>query len=139
MIIVTLFEGNCVHMWHICHTIIIIIKNIAPFPTIYHIYHIYKQYIRKQIIVLLSHRLRMREQSNMDAFEELLCDEVRRYPHLYNPSLQYYKDAQMTTTSWGEIARTLGKEEKVCRAKWKYLRDRFVKIKKNAPRHLSNS
>ena len=86
---------------------------------------------------LLSHRLRMREQTNMDAFEELLCDEVRRYPHLYNPSLQYYKDAQMTTNSWGEIARTLGKEEKVCRAKWKYLRDRFVKIKKNAPRHLS--
>ena len=74
----------------------------------------------------------MREQTKMDAFEEILCDAVRRYPHLYNPSLQSYKDAQMTSNSWGEIARCLGKEEKVCRAKWKYLRDRFVKIKKKA-------
>ncbi|CAK6977183.1 transcription factor Adf-1-like [Scomber scombrus] len=68
----------------------------------------------------------------MDAFEEILCDEVRQYPNLYNPSLSSYKDAQMTNNSWGEIVCTLGKEEKVCWAKWKYLRDRFVKIKKKA-------
>ncbi|XP_062381232.1 transcription factor Adf-1-like [Sardina pilchardus] len=63
-------------------------------------------------------------------FEERLCEEVRRYPHLYNPSLKQYKDLQACNKSWREISQTLGREEFLCRNKWKYLRDRFVKAKK---------
>ncbi|XP_042262774.1 uncharacterized protein LOC121894316 [Thunnus maccoyii] len=63
-------------------------------------------------------------------FEERLCEEVRRYPHLYNSSFKQHKDSQMCNTSWREIAQSLGKEEAMCRQKWKYLKIQFVKAKK---------
>ncbi|TNN56564.1 hypothetical protein EYF80_033209 [Liparis tanakae] len=40
----------------------------------------------------------------MNAIEELLSEEVRRYEHLYNPSMAGYKDAQMASNSWREIS-----------------------------------
>ncbi|XP_031169494.1 zinc finger protein 182-like isoform X3 [Sander lucioperca] len=68
---------------------------------------------------------------NMDAcFEERLCEEVRRYPHLYDRSVKDYNDRQMTLNSWRQIAQTLGKNETTCRQKWQSLRDRYVKAKK---------
>ncbi|XP_034719195.1 zinc finger protein 250-like isoform X2 [Etheostoma cragini] len=63
-------------------------------------------------------------------FEERLCEEVRRYPHLYDWSLTEYNDSQRSLKSWREIAQTLGKNETVCRQKWRSLRDRYVKAKK---------
>ncbi|XP_028651188.1 transcription factor Adf-1-like [Erpetoichthys calabaricus] len=66
----------------------------------------------------------------MGSFEEQLCEVIRRYPHLYNPTLKAYRDSQMCINSWREIAQTLGEDERVCRQKWKYLRDRYVKAKK---------
>ncbi|XP_064165316.1 delta-aminolevulinic acid dehydratase isoform X1 [Anguilla rostrata] len=67
----------------------------------------------------------------MDArFEERLCEEIRRYPHLYNSSLTKYKDSRTALNSWREIAQTLGRDEDACRQKWKYLRDRYVKAKR---------
>ncbi len=39
----------------------------------------------------------------MDGFEEWLVDEVRKFPHLYDPSQRDYKDAQKHQNSCGEI------------------------------------
>ncbi|XP_044198911.1 zinc finger protein 345-like isoform X2 [Thunnus albacares] len=64
------------------------------------------------------------------SFEERLCEEIRRYPHLYNSSLKEYKDSQLLLNSWREIAQTLGRDETACRQKWKYLRDRYVRAKR---------
>ncbi|CAL8318375.1 unnamed protein product [Lota lota] len=63
-------------------------------------------------------------------FEERLADEVRRYAHLYDSSQRDYKDLPKSNNSWKEIGTTLGKDEAICRAKWKYLRDRFSKAKR---------
>ncbi|XP_022605323.1 zinc finger protein 676-like isoform X2 [Seriola dumerili] len=63
-------------------------------------------------------------------FEERLCEEIRRYPQLYDSSLKQYRDNQITLNSWREIAHTLGRDEIACRQKWKYLRDRYVKAKR---------
>lgn len=64
------------------------------------------------------------------SFEERLAEEVRKYRHLYDTSQREYKDFQKMNNSWKEISQTLGKDEAVCTAKWKYLRDRFVKAKR---------
>ncbi|XP_031169502.1 uncharacterized protein LOC116060185 isoform X5 [Sander lucioperca] len=69
--------------------------------------------------------------NNMDAtFEERLCEEVRRYPHLYDRSVKECNDSQIMLNSWRQIAQTLGKNETACRQKWRNVRDRYVKAKK---------
>ncbi|CAB1429593.1 unnamed protein product [Pleuronectes platessa] len=40
----------------------------------------------------------------MDQIEERLAEEVRKYDHLYNPSLTEYKDMQMACNSWKDIS-----------------------------------
>nr|XP_054591750.1 transcription factor Adf-1-like [Nothobranchius furzeri] len=68
----------------------------------------------------------------MDQFEErLLAEEVRKYEHLYNPSLKNYKDAQVIYNSWKEIARILEVDVEKCMKKWRSMRDKFVRMKKN--------
>lgn len=62
------------------------------------------------------------------SFEERLCEQIRRYPHIYNS--REYKDNQLLLEAWREIAQTLGRDEFVCRQKWKYLRDRYVRAKR---------
>ncbi|XP_039647843.1 zinc finger protein 37-like isoform X2 [Perca fluviatilis] len=65
----------------------------------------------------------------MDAcFEQELCEEVRRYPQLYDSSK--YRGHRTTSNAWQQIAQTLGRSELTCRQKWKCLRDRYVKAKK---------
>ncbi len=46
--------------------------------------------------------------------DERLCEEVRKYPHLYNCSMKKYKD--MDFNLWREIAQTLALlgQEKYC-------------------------
>ena len=44
----------------------------------------------------------------MDGIEGRLAEQVRKYPHLYNASLTFYKDAQVLLHSWGEISETIG-------------------------------
>nr|XP_033470500.1 zinc finger protein 37-like isoform X3 [Epinephelus lanceolatus] len=63
-------------------------------------------------------------------FDTKLCEEVRRHPHIYDSSLKGYKDSQMLSNSWRDIARAVGRNEHNCRYKWKYLRDRYVRAKK---------
>ncbi|XP_054602375.2 transcription factor Adf-1-like [Nothobranchius furzeri] len=66
----------------------------------------------------------------MDQFEERLAEEVRKYEHLYNPSLKNYKDAQVIYNSWKEIARILEVDVEQCMKKWRSMRDKFVRMKK---------
>ncbi|CAB1446500.1 unnamed protein product [Pleuronectes platessa] len=44
----------------------------------------------------------------MDHIEERLAEEIRKYDHVYNPSLMEYKDAQMACNSWKEISTVCG-------------------------------
>ena len=55
--------------------------------------------------------------------------EVRRYEHLYNPTLKEHKDQQMAWNSWQEIGQTLQRPAELCKNSWQKLRDRFSKAK----------
>ncbi len=69
--------------------------------------------------------------ATMEAYiDERLCEEVRKYPHLYNSCMKEYKDIYMGFNSWREIAQTLGKDEAYCRQRWKYICDRYVRATK---------
>ncbi|XP_078137672.1 uncharacterized protein LOC144537708 [Sander vitreus] len=78
---------------------------------------------------VVHHEKKQKKQNKMDAsFEKELCEEVRRYPQLYDSSK--YRGHQTTSNAWRQIAQTLGRSELACRQKWKCLRDRYVKAKK---------
>ncbi|TNN54936.1 hypothetical protein EYF80_034881 [Liparis tanakae] len=66
----------------------------------------------------------------MNAIEELLSEEVRRYEHLYNPSMAGYKDAQMASNSWREISSNVVLAVDLCLKMWRRLRDKYVREKK---------
>ena len=71
----------------------------------------------------------------MTSFEERVCEEVRKYRHLYDRSVRDYTDGQMANNSWKEIARALESDEKHVRKTWKSMRDRYVKAKRKGGRH----
>ncbi|CAB1417880.1 unnamed protein product [Pleuronectes platessa] len=50
----------------------------------------------------------------MDNREELLSEEVRKYEHLYNPSMSEYKDTEMASNSWKEISANVGLPSGCC-------------------------
>ncbi|TNN67142.1 hypothetical protein EYF80_022672 [Liparis tanakae] len=66
----------------------------------------------------------------MNAIAELLSEEVRRYQHLYNPSMAGYKDAQMASNSWREISSNVVLAVDLCLKMWRKLRDKYVREKK---------
>lgn len=66
----------------------------------------------------------------MDAFEERLTEEVRRFKHLYDTTSPLYKTHDATVNSWREIGTALGRDPQVCLKRWKALRDRYVRMKK---------
>jgi len=65
----------------------------------------------------------------MDQVEEKIS-EVRKYDHLYNSTLKNYKDSQMASNSWREIAHNTGLEVGKCVKRWKNLRDKYVRLRK---------
>ncbi|XP_069556070.1 transcription factor Adf-1-like [Brachyistius frenatus] len=65
-----------------------------------------------------------------DCFEERLCEEIRRHPHLYDSSLREHRDTLLILKTWRAISRALGRDENTCRYKWKYMRDKYVKAKR---------
>ncbi|XP_068448349.1 uncharacterized protein [Clinocottus analis] len=67
----------------------------------------------------------------MEPVEERLAEEVRKYEHLYNPSLAEFKDTQMAVNSWREISANLGMQVEECTRLWRKLRDKFVRQKKS--------
>uniref|UniRef100_A0AAV2MAE7 MADF domain-containing protein n=1 Tax=Knipowitschia caucasica TaxID=637954 RepID=A0AAV2MAE7_KNICA len=66
----------------------------------------------------------------MDHVEERLCEEVRRYVHIYDANSRDYKDAQMTGNLWREISQTLGMDVAECQRRWRLVRYKFVRLKK---------
>ncbi|TNN46034.1 hypothetical protein EYF80_043767 [Liparis tanakae] len=64
----------------------------------------------------------------MNAIAELLSEEVRRYEHLYNPSMAGYKDAQMASNSWREISSNVVLAVDLCLKMWRKLRDKYVSL-----------
>ncbi|XP_075328922.1 uncharacterized protein LOC142387995 isoform X3 [Odontesthes bonariensis] len=73
---------------------------------------------------------RKRGSSSMNPLEERLAEEVRRYEHLYNPSLAEHKDDQMSANSWTEISGNLGIPVQDCLKLWRKIRDKYVRQKK---------
>ena len=66
----------------------------------------------------------------MEKIEEPLAEEVRKYEHLYNPSLNDYKDTQMAINSWKEISVNVGLRVEECTKMWRKLRDKYVRARK---------
>ena len=66
----------------------------------------------------------------MEKIEELLAEEVRKYEHLYNPSLNDYKNTQMAINSWREISVNVGLRVDECTKMWRKLRDKYVRARK---------
>ena len=57
----------------------------------------------------------MQATATMEAYiDERLCEEVRKYPHLYNSSMKEYKDVYMGCNSWREIAQNCACVERLC-------------------------
>ncbi|KAM4577360.1 uncharacterized protein PAE49_007169 isoform 2-T2 [Odontesthes bonariensis] len=73
---------------------------------------------------------RRRRRRSMNPLEERLAEEVRRYEHLYNPSLAEYKDVQMSANSWTEISGNLDMPVPDCLKLWRKIRDKYVRQKK---------
>ncbi|CAB1441865.1 unnamed protein product [Pleuronectes platessa] len=66
----------------------------------------------------------------MDSREELLSEEVRKYEHLYNPSMSEYKDTEMASNSWKEISANVGLPVEECTKPWRRIRDKYVRQRK---------
>ena len=67
----------------------------------------------------------------MEKIEEPLAEEVRKYEHLYNPSLNDYKDTQMAINSWREISVNIVQSSTLRPKMWRKLRDKYVRAKKS--------
>ncbi|CAB1445461.1 unnamed protein product [Pleuronectes platessa] len=66
----------------------------------------------------------------MDQIEERLAEEIRKYDHLYNPSLTEYKDTQMASNSLKDISANVGLQVDECTKLRRKIRDNFVCQKK---------
>nr|XP_039250081.1 transcription factor Adf-1-like [Styela clava] len=63
------------------------------------------------------------------SFEELLINEMKSRPCLYDMSRHDYRDVNIKSNNWAEIGALLHVTGQQAREKWKALRDRFVKMK----------
>ncbi|CAB1417612.1 unnamed protein product [Pleuronectes platessa] len=66
----------------------------------------------------------------MDQIEEPWAEEVRKYDHLYNPSLTEHKDTQMACNSWKDISANVSLQVDESKKLWRKIRDKFV-LQKN--------
>ncbi|CAG4913178.1 unnamed protein product [Colias eurytheme] len=60
------------------------------------------------------------------SFEEILA-KVKQHPELWLPTHKYYKFKSHQIKAWEQIARELNIEEKLLKARWKYLKDHYRK------------
>ncbi|XP_038128946.1 transcription factor Adf-1-like [Cyprinodon tularosa] len=67
----------------------------------------------------------------MDLLEELICEEVRKHPHLYDSRSIHYKDSRYSRNSWREIAMNVGVDSAEAVRKWKNARDKFVRQRRD--------
>ncbi|KAG8193322.1 hypothetical protein JTE90_003804 [Oedothorax gibbosus] len=62
--------------------------------------------------------------------EETLIDMVKGYPALYDMQRSSYKNFSVKAMAWKEISEKLNKSEEACKAKWKHIRDWYIRKKK---------
>ena len=67
----------------------------------------------------------------MDQLEERVCEEVRKYPHLYDPRNPHHKDTTYSSNSWREISMNVGLDTAETVRKWKNARDKFVRQRRD--------
>ncbi|XP_076004479.1 uncharacterized protein LOC142998387 isoform X2 [Genypterus blacodes] len=70
----------------------------------------------------------------MDLIERRLAEEVRKYEHLYDTSSRKHQDYQVVVNSWREISAHVGLDVRECMRKWKYVRDKYVRVQKKVRR-----
>lgn len=63
--------------------------------------------------------------------DEHLIKLVSEYPALYDPRHVNYKESDKRETIWVEISEKLVVDVDLCKKRWKYFRDTYVKFKKN--------
>nr|XP_018909106.1 PREDICTED: protein suppressor of variegation 3-7-like [Bemisia tabaci] len=61
---------------------------------------------------------------------ELLINLVRSNPALYSPEHPDYKNTALKAAIWESISEAVNKTEKECKFKWKYMRDYYIKRKR---------
>ncbi|KAG9353516.1 hypothetical protein JZ751_018183 [Albula glossodonta] len=89
--------------------------------------------------VLPMHRVRNECGINWPLFcrkmdEEKLIFEVEKHRELYDPQDRLYKDNVRKDAAWSAVAVVVGASADECKAKWRVLRDAFVRKKrKQAP------
>ncbi|XP_029354465.1 transcription factor Adf-1-like [Echeneis naucrates] len=62
--------------------------------------------------------------------EEMLILEVQNHRIIYDPSHPFYKDTHKKDAAWNSVAGVIGADVDPCKAKWRSLRDSFVKSRK---------
>ncbi|XP_078495448.1 transcription factor Adf-1-like [Ciona intestinalis] len=65
------------------------------------------------------------------SFNEILIEMVRDSPNLYDSKDKYYKDQIKIDSMWTKISSSTGQPVEICTKRWKSLRDRFSKERKN--------
>ncbi|KAK8728002.1 hypothetical protein OTU49_009331, partial [Cherax quadricarinatus] len=64
--------------------------------------------------------------------DEKLIIEVQQYPGLYDQGSYDYRDLRKKETMWQAVAESLGLHARECQARWRVLRDKFVReMRKN--------
>ncbi|XP_038058020.1 uncharacterized protein LOC119729508 [Patiria miniata] len=67
------------------------------------------------------------------ALDVQLISAVREFPLLYDPTARNYRDPEIVTDAWREIAKAIGANEWTeCKERWRKLRDAYVKVKKSS-------
>ncbi|XP_053712090.1 uncharacterized protein LOC128753917 [Synchiropus splendidus] len=64
--------------------------------------------------------------------EERLIEEVESHSILYDTTHPFYKDNGRKEKAWAAIAEVMDVDPDLCKAKWRTLRDGFVKSRKKA-------
>ncbi|KAH6947438.1 hypothetical protein HPB50_018974 [Hyalomma asiaticum] len=62
--------------------------------------------------------------------DELLIEEVRERPILYDQRLKTYRDKQLQNDAWLEVAAALKQIVAEVQHRWNYLRQKFLRLRK---------
>ncbi|XP_059210376.1 transcription factor Adf-1-like [Centropristis striata] len=62
--------------------------------------------------------------------EEMFILEIQNHPIIYDPSHPLYKDNYRKEVAWKTVAEVMGVDVDLCKAKWRSLRDCFVRSRK---------
>ncbi|GIX86526.1 hypothetical protein CEXT_239301 [Caerostris extrusa] len=63
------------------------------------------------------------------SFDEILINEVQKYPHLYDLSDANHKNKFMRENAWQQIGFAMERNADNCKERFKYLRDKYRKEK----------